>query len=99
MFEELNKTFQDINSDYKSTAGFGTIEGLAYGIGNLIVGAAVSITLICLAYGFIKFTMAQGDPKAMQQARSAVFWSLIAMFAALLAFGIKSAIFKTMGMQ
>ncbi len=99
MFEELNKTFQDVDSNFKGGAGFSTFEGLAYGIANVMVGAAISITLITLVYAFMLFTMSQGDPKAMVKARFAAFWGIIAMFVALLSYGIKSAIFKTLGMQ
>jgi hypothetical protein len=99
MFNELDKVFAGVNAGYKSAAGFGTIEGLAYGIANVMVGAAISITLITLTYAFIQFTMAQGDPKLMQKARNAVFWSLIAMFIAFLSYGVKAVLFKLLGMS
>jgi hypothetical protein len=98
MFKELENTIGEVNSDFKPAAGFGTIEGLANGLANLAIGAGISIAIIFLAYGFIQFLLTEGDPKRMQTARNAVLWSIVAFFAAAMAAGIKSALFKTVGM-
>ncbi len=94
MFNALNETFGKVDSNYKSSAQFSSFESLANLIGNLMLGAGLSIGVICLAYAFIQFTTTLGDPKKMRDAKYAALLSAISMLVALLGYAIRSALFK-----
>ncbi len=99
MFKELENTLNEVDPTYRSNAGFGTIDGLANGFANLMIGAGVSIAMIALVYAFILFMMSEGDPKNIQKAKNAALWSTVSLAVSLLAVAIKSALFSTVGMQ
>jgi hypothetical protein len=97
MFEELGNVYSQMDSNVSPSGDLGTFEGIANLVANIMVGAASSISFITLAYAFIQFQTAQGDPKGIEKAQHAALYSAIATLVALLAYGIKIMVFSTIG--
>jgi hypothetical protein len=71
--------------------------GVVSVIVNLFIGAAFSISVIALAYGFISMAMAQGDKIALSKAKNTAVFSVVAIIVSLMAVAIKNALFNSFG--
>lgn len=63
----------------------------------LIIGAGLST--IGLAYSFVLYLTSGGDPKAVQRAQRALFWSLVAMLVSAIAWGVKAVLFTMLDVK
>lgn len=74
---------------------FGDIFGLGI---NILIGAVIAVSVITTAYSGIKYTMSQGDPKAVDSARKSLTYSVVALVLALGAITIKAVVGNTIGL-
>lgn len=78
-------------------AGDSSVGGAVQIAANVLVIIAASAAALAFAYSFVKFIMSQGDPKAVQEARDSVTWSVIALIVAAAAYSIKIIITNLIG--
>ncbi len=98
MFNELaNSINMAVPDPAERASQFTNITAVASFIVNIMIGAAFSISTIGLAYAFVQFLMTKGDPKMIEKARNAAFWSAIGITIALLAVAIKNVVFRAFG--
>lgn len=97
MFDTLNEVYGFMDTTLQPQTGLGTFEGVTNAAANLLIALAFSISFITLAYAFIQFMMAQGDPKAIEKAQHAAMYSVAAFLVSLLAVAIKIIVYKALG--
>ncbi len=66
---------------------------------NVVIVLAIGISLIAIAYSFLKFIMSQGDPKAVQEAKTSLTWAVIAFLIGVFTFTIKTIVMKLFGIN
>lgn len=93
MFEELGKTLNEVNGGYQ-TSGITTIEGLLGIVANVVIGVAMSISFITLAYSFIQLLNSKGDPKLAGKAMNATLWSCVAFLISLMVYILRDIFWK-----
>ena len=98
MFDDLENAINRAVTDPAERAvQFTDIYSIASLVVNIFIAGAFSISTIGLAYAFIQFMMSHGDPKAVEKARNAAFWSALGIMLALLAVAIKNVVFRGFG--
>ncbi|OGC68202.1 hypothetical protein A2415_02810 [candidate division WWE3 bacterium RIFOXYC1_FULL_39_7] len=97
MFQDLENSINRAVPAGERVTRIDDIYSLAAFIVNIFIGAAFGISLIGLAYAFIQFMMTHGDPKAVEKARNAAFWSILGIILSLLAVAIKNVVFRGFG--
>ena len=93
MFDDLNQAMSGLDPAFKQSR-FDSVASILSAFVNLILGAALSISIIGLAYSFIQFTLVWGDPKNLKKARDSAIWSAVGVLISLMAIGIKATIFN-----
>lgn len=95
----LKQVYAQVNTTVDSSA-FGTDWTLANFFAfalNLVLAVGLSLTLIMLAMGFIKYIMSQGDKAGVEQAQKWVTYSVIGGLGIFLVFALRSAILSALG--
>jgi len=64
---------------------------------NVVMGVAISLAVIFLGIGGIKYITSQGDPKASEAAKNAITNAVIGLVVAIAAFGIKKLVGNVIG--
>lgn len=98
MFDELNKVYQQVNPGFNPAPGLGTPQGFSGFVANLMIAIAISMSFIMMAWAFVQFLLTQGDPKNIQKAHRALWYSIVALLVSALAVAIKSAFFRSIGL-
>lgn len=81
-------------SRIQSEHGVGQLFGIAL---NVAVGVGVSVSVIYIILAGIRFMMSQGDPKATEQAKQALTYSIYAFILSTAVFAVKALIFNILG--
>lgn len=93
MWEYLN----EVTATYPDPEGLDTLSGWLGLIINIVMGAAVSVSVIAIIYSGIQFIVSRGDFKALAKARTAFVYSIVAFILAIGAFTVKVLVFGLAG--
>ncbi|RJR26846.1 hypothetical protein C4561_03670 [candidate division WWE3 bacterium] len=97
MFNELENALTSAAPPGERATQFTDIYSIASLIVNIFIGLGFSVSTIGLAWAFIQFLMTKGDPKAIEKARDAAFWSILGIMLSLMAVAIKTIVFRSFG--
>ncbi len=66
---------------------------------NIAIIISAGLATVSLAYSFVMYVTSAGDPKAAQKASRALTWGIIALIVTMVAWGIKTILFKLLNIK
>lgn len=95
----LNNVINEVNNDPNigSPDLPDTFGGAAGSIVNVMLGIAISLSIIFMIVSGIRLIVAQGNPREAETARNALKYSVIAFFLAMFAVTIKYIVLDAIG--
>ena len=66
-------------------------------VANTLIGISFGVSTIAIAYAFVQFITAQGDPKKMDTARKSLTYAVVAMFISIGAIALRLVFANTFG--
>ena len=90
----VGTTVTDLTSNVSWAESLGQVFGL---IINVVMGVAISLAVIFLGIGGIKYITSQGDPKASEAAKNAITNAVIGLVVAIAAFAIRTLVGNVIG--
>jgi hypothetical protein len=79
------------------SSGFNSLTGIMNATVNIVVGLGFAVAIVTAAYAFIQFIISQGEKNAVNQAKQALTWSVIAAVISIIAVAAKTVVFKLVG--